>query len=208
METFPYTSRMDGLDGREIGLRDTEPREVLKILANVHRRRVASRGFSHDLKEFSGKVIHHHAAILAIPNLSRERMNLPASKTHPRQSFRFVVRLHLRNELSVAALSLNDGNDARTLPARVPHNQMMGNMAMLQPVAILRLQRQRRNERWWRRPFGKRFHQSLRKSGPAASEPSYHPRVSCTSPRLRVSRYRQSLSSERPNSRGTSDSCA
>src|SRR5437899_4896549 len=85
METFPYTSLMDRLDGREIGLCDTEPREVLKILANVHRRRVASRGFSHDLKEFSGKVIHHHAAILAIPNLSRERMNLPASKTHRRQ---------------------------------------------------------------------------------------------------------------------------
>src|SRR5713101_8857019 len=60
METFPYTSLMDRLDGREIGLCDTEPREVLKILANVHRRRVASRGFSYDLKEFSGKVIHHH----------------------------------------------------------------------------------------------------------------------------------------------------
>src|SRR2546425_6148438 len=104
METFPYTSLIDRLDGREIGLCDTEPREVLKILANVHRRRVASRGFSYDLKEFSGKVIHHHASILAIPNLNRERMNLPASETHARQSFRFVVRLHLRHELSVAAL--------------------------------------------------------------------------------------------------------
>src|SRR5437879_13808823 len=134
METFPYTSLMDGLDGREIGLRDTEPREVLKILANVHRRRVASRGFSHDLKEFSGKVIHHHAAILAIPNLSRERMNLPASKTHPRQSFRFVVLLHLRNELSVASLSLNDGNDACTLRARHPSTQMMANIPVVQVV--------------------------------------------------------------------------
>src|SRR5713101_7644364 len=105
-------------------------------------------------KNFPGKSFIITASILAIPNLNRERMNLPASETHARQSFRFVVRLHLRHELSVAALSLNDGNDARTLPARVPHNQMMGNMAMLQPVAILRLQRQRRNERWWRRPFG------------------------------------------------------
>src|SRR5712691_5571150 len=137
METFPYTSLMDRLDGREICLCDTESREVLKILGNIHRRCVTSRGFSHDLKEFSGKFIHHYAAILTIPNLSHERMNLPARKTHSRQSFRLVVRLHLRNELSVAALSLNDGNDAGTLPPRVPRHQKMGNVAMVQAVAIL-----------------------------------------------------------------------
>ena len=67
-----------------------------------------------------------------------ERRDGFAREFPTRKTFRFVVRLHLRDEFRVTTLRLENGDDADFLALGVPADEAMGQMFFLRAMTVLR----------------------------------------------------------------------
>ena len=86
---------------------------------------------------FARELVHHHAAVLAVGDLRHERRHLFAVQLPAREPLGLVVRLHLRHELGVAALGLDDRDDAGLLSSIVPAHEPVRQVFAFRTLAVL-----------------------------------------------------------------------
>src|SRR6266404_3495836 len=65
----------------------------------------------------STTIVHHHAAVFAVGDLRDERRHRFSGQFPTGQTAGLIVGLHLADQLCVAALGLDDRDDARLLAA-------------------------------------------------------------------------------------------
>ena len=72
-EPVPDQFLHDRLDGGKIALGETHRLQVFEVLGDIDRRSLAVRRLGHYFEVLGRKLVHHHAAILAIGDLRDER---------------------------------------------------------------------------------------------------------------------------------------
>ena len=98
-----------------------------------------SARLAHDLEELGGELVHHHAAVLAVGDLGHQARHRSAAELGAIETARFVVRLHLADELGVAALGLDDGDDAGAGSRGAATDEPVRQVSPLRPQAVVRL---------------------------------------------------------------------
>ncbi len=81
--------------------------------------------------------VHHHAAVLAVGDLRHEWRDRPAHQFASAQALGLVIRLHLPDELGVAALRLDDGGDAHRLSPGIPRHESVRHVGPMQRPPVL-----------------------------------------------------------------------
>src|SRR5208283_4508591 len=66
-----------------------------------------------------------------VGDLGYHRQNLSSRIVPPRLGVSLIIRMHLANELGIAASSFDETNDTGLLPSRIAANQTIGNMQPL-----------------------------------------------------------------------------
>ena len=129
-EAAPNPMLHDRLNDRENLGRDAQGFEIVEILADIQGRRGAAASLCHDLQALRGKLIHHDAPVFAVSDLDHERGDRLARQLDSCQALSFGIWLHLADELCVAALGLDDGDDTGDCAARVPGHEPVGNVSL------------------------------------------------------------------------------
>ena len=84
---------------------------------------------------YLGELVHHDAAVLAVGDLGDQRRDPPAGQLNGPEALGFVVGLHLAHELGVAALGLDDRDDAGRLAVGVCADEPVRQMRPLDAAA-------------------------------------------------------------------------
>jgi hypothetical protein len=81
---------------------------------------VRTGGVAHHLEVLGWKCVHDDTAVFPIGNLRTNHWQVPAVNRRARRRLAFIVEPHLRYQLGVVALGLDDGGDALSLALRIP----------------------------------------------------------------------------------------
>ena len=137
LEPVPNPFLADRLHGRQILFLQAHGKEIFEVFSHIHDGRAGAGTLSHDLKILRRELVHHNAAVLAVGDLRHQRGDLLAGEFPAREPLGLVIGLHLRDELGVAALGLDDGDDGSLLPAGVAADEAVRQVFALGPLAVL-----------------------------------------------------------------------
>src|ERR1039457_5508145 len=114
---------------------DPQPSQGFEVFGDVHGGGGGPRATPDD-NEGSGRgIVHHAAAVLAVGDLGDQRRNPSAGQFNGPEALGLVVGLHLAHELGVAALGLDDRDDARRVAEGVCADEPVRQMRALNAPA-------------------------------------------------------------------------
>jgi hypothetical protein len=121
---------------RQVGWLDAGGEQLLQVFGDVHDRRAGTRALADHLEILGWELVHHHPADLAVGDLGDQRRHAAASELEAGQASGLGVRLHLADELGVAALGLDHGHDLGGVAGGVGADQAVGQVRALQRPAV------------------------------------------------------------------------
>ena len=83
------------------------------------------------LDESSRELVHHHAAIFSVGDLTHQRRNGAGAQGLAAEAKGLVAGLHLTHQLGIGALGFDQGGDAHRVAAGVAGHQAVGDQGLL-----------------------------------------------------------------------------
>ena len=113
--------------------------EHFQILGGVHVDDAFGAELVDRLAIGGGEFVHHHAAVFAVADLGDDRRNGNAADVAALQRLRFVVRLHLSDQLRVGPLRLDDRDDRHFFAAGIFRHQPVRKVLVVEVMSFDRL---------------------------------------------------------------------
>ena len=133
------TPCLAGLTGRAARTSTPVPYSCSRYSVTFIDRGGRPRARPHHLRVLGRELVHHDAAVLAVADLRDQWRDAVAAEVRGVEPLRLVVRLHLADQLGVAALRLDDRDDAGALAGRVACNQPVRHVRSPRPPPSERL---------------------------------------------------------------------